>query len=242
MSATTKKNTAPSLLTEDTIREVCEALLHHALRGHQGAVEHEGVVPPVGVEQVTYRRGPLEVEELGWSAGGAKVAQQIDVWVPAGLSSASTRSIRSGAGHATLGEVDKRSRQVSLGDGTTVITGTYSVEVFPYLPLIEERSAQAAHLALGNRHRQREVGKVYPVEGKPEHRTQRVELGMVVVGSARPLLDELRGSNTSAGHISSVEVIGARADKVGSGSFATATPSHDRNAVQLAVTLEWREA
>src|SRR5699024_3868540 len=82
MSATTKKNTAPSLLTEDTIREVCEALLHHALRGHQGAVEHEGVVPPVGVEQVTYRRGPLEVEELGWSAGGAKVAQQIDVWVP----------------------------------------------------------------------------------------------------------------------------------------------------------------
>ena len=66
---TTTKNTTPALLTEATEAEVSEALLRHATRNYPGAalVEHEGVVPPVGPQHVTYRLGALEVEALGWS-------------------------------------------------------------------------------------------------------------------------------------------------------------------------------
>lgn len=239
---TTTKTATPALLTEATQQEVSEALLRHATRNYAGAVlvEHTDAVPPIAPEHVTYRRGPLEVEELGWSAGGAKVSQRIDVWVP-GTATGNATGAPLYLQHSTLGEVTKLARQARLSDDTTVITGVYTVEVFPVLPLIEERTEQAARLALSNRHRQREVGKVGPVEGTPEHRTQRVELGVVVVGSVRPVMDELRGSNTSAGHISGVEVLSARADHIGTGSFMTATPSHDRRVVQLAVTVEWRE-
>jgi hypothetical protein len=242
MSATTKTAT-PALLTEDTLHEISEALLRYATQNYAGAVlvEHQGVVPPVAPESVTFRRGPLEVEELGWSAGGAKVSQRIDLWVPGAPFDGGARASAASAAHATLGDVQRSVRQARLSDGTTVITGVYTAEVFPFLPLIEGRAEQAARLALSDRHRQREVGKVGPVEGTPEHRTQRVEMGVVVLKSAHYVMDELRGSNTSAGHISGVEVISARADHIGTGSFATATPSHDRKAVQLAVTVEWRE-
>ncbi|ATG51168.1 hypothetical protein CFK38_06240 [Brachybacterium vulturis] len=243
MSTTTTKITAPSLLTEDTLHEVSEALLRHATRNYAGAVlvEDQGIVPPIAPEHVTYRLGTLEVEELGWSAGGAKVSQRIDLWVPEAPAAGSSKTPAAGAAHATLGAVESVDRQARLSDGTTVITGTYSVEVFPHVPLIEERSEQVARLALSDRHRQREVGKVGPVEGTPERRSQRVEMGVLVLNSAHHVMDELRGSNTSAGHVSDVEVIGARMDHVGSGSFATATPSYDRKAVQLAVSLTWRE-
>ena len=236
MSTTTK---TPALLTTEAEEEVQSALLHAALGGHQGAVEHDDILPPVGPEQVLYRLGALEVEELSWSPGGVKATQEVTVWAPGGA-----RPTGAALGllqHVTLGDTGRTAKRATLSDGTTVSTGVYSVEVFPHLPLLPERTEQVARVALGDRHRGREVGKVHPVEGKPEHRTQKVEVGVVVVGSVRPLMDELRGSTTAAGHVSGVEVIASRPDHIGSGSFATATPSRDRNAVQLGVTVEWRE-
>lgn len=241
---TTTKTTTPALLTEATEAEVSEALLRHATRNYPGAVlvEHQGVVPPVGPEHVTYRLGALEVEELGWSAGGAKVSQRIDLWVPDAPFDTDAATRTAGAMHAALGEVGKLDRQAVLSDGTTVLSGTYTVEVFPFVPLIEGRSEQAPRVALGDRHRGRKVGKVGPVEGKPGHRTQRVELGVTVRGDVRPVIDELRGKDTAAGHISGVEYISGSADQIGGGSFAAATASRDMNVIQLAVTLQWREA
>ena len=165
MNATTKSITA--LLTEATEAEVSEALLRHATRNYPGAalVEHEGVVPPVGPQRVTYRLGALEVEALGWSTGGAKVSQRIDVWAPETVERGASTST-TGAAHADLGEVERKVRQASLSDGTTVLSGVYSVEVFPFVPLIEGRTEQAARVALDGRHSGRKVTEVGPEIGR----------------------------------------------------------------------------
>ena len=107
---TTTKTTTPALLTEATEAEVSEALLRHATRNYPGAalVEHEGVVPPVGPQHVTYRLGALEVEALGWSAGGAKVSQRIDVWAPESPALGGASIGTSGAAHADIGEVERK--------------------------------------------------------------------------------------------------------------------------------------
>ena len=242
MSTTTKSTT--KLLTEATEEQVSAALLRHATRNYPGAVlvEHEGVVPPIAPESVTYRRGPLEVEELGWSHGGAKVSQRIDVWAPESPALGDASIGTSGAAHAALGEVERKVRQASLGDGTTVLSGTYSVEVFPFVPLIEGRSEQAARVALGDRHRGRKVEEVGPVEGTPEHRSQTVKLSLSTGGDVRGALQELRNTNTSAGHVADVGELDRWADKIGEGSFATATPARDRVIALAGVRLEWREA
>lgn len=247
-------NTTSNLLTVTAEAEVSEALLRLALENYADteAVETTSALPPVAPESVVYRRGELVIEPLPSSPGGALASQRIDVWIPAGTEGNHRKlSERNGRGeyatealsgpHARLGKIERNVRQAVLSDDTTVTSGTVSVAVFPSLPLIEGRSAEVARSVLSDRHRGREVGKVGPVEGEPGHRTQRVEMGVVVIGSVHFVLDELRGQNTAAGRITGVEVLGARADHIGSGSFVTATPSHDRNAVQLAITLQWRE-
>ena len=240
MSTTTKSTTA--LLTEATKEQVSTALLRHATRNYPGAVlvEHQGIVPPVGPEQVTYRLGVLEVEELGWSAGGAKVSQQIDVWAPETVERGASTST-TGAAYADLGEVKHKVNRASLSDGTTVLSGVYSLEVFPFVPLIEEREEQAARVALGDRHRGRKVTEVGPVEGTPEHRHQVVKLSLSTGGDVPGALQELRGMNTSAGHIAEVGELDRWADAIGD-SLAAATPSRDRVVVLAGVLLEWREA
>ena len=240
MNATTKSITA--LLTEATEAEVSEALLRHATRNYPGAalVEHEGVVPPVGPQRVTYRLGALEVEALGWSAGGAKVSQRIDVWAPETVERGASTST-TGAAHADLGEVERKVRQASLSDGTTVLSGVYSVEVFPFVPLIEGREEQDPRVALGDRHRGRKVTEVGPVEGTPEHRHQVVKLSLSTGGDVHGALQELRGTSTSAGHIAEVGELDRWADAIGD-SVAAATPSRDRVVVLAGVRLEWREA
>lgn len=240
MSTTTKSTTA--LLTEATEEQVSAALLRHATRNYPGAVlvQHEGVVPPVGPEHVTYRLGPLEVEELGWSHGGAKVSQRIDVWAPETVETG-VGAGASGAAHAALGEVEQKVRRASLSDGTTVLSGVYSVEVFPFVPLIEGRGEQDARVALGDRHRGRKVTEVGPVEGTPEHRFQTVKLSLSTGGDVRGALQELRNTNTSAGHVADVGELDRWADKIGEGSFATTTPSRERVIVLAGVRLEWRE-
>lgn len=241
---TTTKTATPALLTKATVEQVTTALLRHATRNYPGAalVEHEGVVPPIAPESVTYRRGPLEVEALGWSAGGAKVSQRIDVWAPESPALGDANIDTNGAAHAALGEVERKVRQASLGDGTTVLSGTYSVEVFPFVPLIEERSEQAAHVALGDRHRGRKVEEVDPVEGTPEHRSQVVKLSLSTGGDVRRALQELRGTSTSAGYVADAGELNRWSDKIGEGSFATATPARDRVIALAGVRLEWREA
>ena len=241
--STTTKTATPALLTETTEAEVSEALLRHATRNYPGAVlvEHTEAVPPIAPESVTYRRGPLEVEALGWSAGGAKVSQRIDVWAPVSPALGGANIGTSGADHATLGEVERKVRQASLGDGTTVLSGTYSVEVFPFVPLIEERSEQAARVALGDRHRGRKVEEVGPVEGTPEHRSQVVKLSLSTGGDVRGALQELRNTNTSAGRVAEVGELDRWADAIGD-SVAAATPSRERVVVLAGVRLEWREA
>lgn len=240
MNTTTKSATA--LLTEATEEQVSAALLRHATRNYPGAVlvEHQGVVPPVGPEQVTYRLGALEVEELGWSHGGAKVSQRIDVWAPEmverGVSTSTT-----GAAHADLGKIEQRVRQARLGDGTTVLSGVYSIEVFPFVPLIEGREEQDPRVALGDRHRGRKVTEVGPVEGTPEHRHQVVELSLSTGGDVRGALQELRGTTTSAGRVAEVGELDRWADAIGD-SVAAATPSRERVVVLAGVRLEWREA
>lgn len=240
MSTTTKSTT--KLLTEATEEQVSDALLRHATRNYPGAVlvEHQGVVPPVGPEHVTYRLGPLEVEELGWSAGGAKVSQRIDVWVP-GTPYATASTSTSGAAHADLGEVERRVCQASLSNGTTVLSGVYSVEVFPFVPLIEGRGEQDPRVALGDRHRGRKVEEVGPVEGNPEHRHQYVKLSLTTGKDVRGALQELRGTTTRAGRIAEVGELDRWADAIGD-SFASASPSRERLVVLAGVRLEWREA
>ena len=239
--STTTKSTTPALLTEATEGQVTTALLRHATRNYPGAVlvEHQGVVPPVGPEHVTYRLGALEVEELGWSAGGAKVSQRIDVWAPEmverGVSTSTT-----GAAHADLGKIEQRVRQARLGDGTTVLSGVYSSEVFPFVPLIEGREEQDPRVALGDRHRGRKVTEVGPVEGTPEHRHQVVELSLSTGGDVRGALQELRGTNTRAGRVAEVGELDRWADAIGD-SLAAATPSRERVVVLAGVRLEWRE-
>lgn len=243
--------TAPSLLTPAAEAEVGTALLRLA-HVNAEAVEHVEALPPVAPKGTVYRLGALEVAPLHWEAGAALVSQSITVWTPSGAPTVHPEVTERIGGrehvktslsgpHARLGEVSRDVRQAILSDGTKVSTGTYSVEVFPFLPLILERPEQVARVALSDRHRGREVGKVGPVEGKPEHRSQRVEVAVTVRGNALPVITELEGKSTSAGFVSKVDVLGARADHIGSGSFATATPSHDRNVVALAVTLQWRE-
>ncbi|WP_087484644.1 hypothetical protein [Brachybacterium massiliense] len=240
--STTSKTTTPALLTEATEAEVSEALLRHATRNYPGAalVEHQGVVPPVGPEHVTYRLGALEVEELGWSAGGAKVSQRIDVWAPEMVERGASTST-TGAAHADLGKIEQRVRQASLSDGTTVLSGVYSVEVFPFVPLIEGREEQAARVALGDRHRGRKVTEVGPVEGTPEHRHQVVELSLSTGGDVRGALQELRGMSTAAGYVAEVGELDRWADAIGD-SVAAATPSRERVVILAGVLLEWREA
>ena len=238
---TATKTTTPALLTEATEAEVSEALLRHATRNYKGAVlvEHQGVVPPVGPEQVTYRLGPLEVEELGWSHGAAKVSQRIDVWAPETVE-ACVGAVAGGAAHADLGKIEQRVRQARLGDGTTVLSGVYSVEVFPFVPLIEGREEQDPRVALGDRHRGRKVTEVGPVEGTPEHRHQVVELSLSTGGDVRGALQELRGMSTAAGYVAEVGELDRWADAIGD-SLAAATPSRDRVVVLAGVLLEWRE-
>ncbi|MEY8655211.1 hypothetical protein [Brachybacterium paraconglomeratum] len=240
MSTTTKSTT--KLLTEATEEQVSTALLRHATRNYPGAVlmEHKGVVPPVGPEQVTYRLGPLEVEELGWSAGGAKVSQRIDVWAPGGEVPKSAPTY--GAVHADLGTIGGRVRQARMVDGTTVISGVYTVEVLPFVPLLEGRTEQDPRVALGDRHRSRKVEKVFPVEGTAEHRSQVVHVSLGTGGNVRGALEELRGQSTAAGYVAEVGELKRWPESVGSGSFATASPSRDRVAVLAGVRLEWREA
>ena len=240
MNATTKSITA--LLTEATEAEVSDALLRHATRNYPGAVlvEHQGVVPPVGPEQVTYRLGSIEVEELGWSHGGAKVSQRIDVWAPETVETG-VGAGASGVAHADLGKIERRVRQARLGDGTTVLSGVYSVEVFPFVPLIEGRTEQAARVALDGRHSGRKVTEVGPVEGTPEHRSQVVQLSLTTGGNVRGALQKLRGMNTSAGRIAEVGELDRWADAIGD-SVAAATPSRERVVVLAGVRLEWREA
>lgn len=240
--STTTKSATPALLTEATEEQVSTALLRHATRNYAGAalVEHEGVVPPVGPEHVTYRLGALEVEELGWSAGGAKVSQRIDVWAPETVEKGASTTVP-GAAHAALGKVEQRVSQARLGDETTVLSGVYTVEVFPTVPLIEGREEQDPRVALGDRHRGRKVTEVGPVEGTPEHRHQVVKLSLSTGGDVRGALQELRGVNTSAGHIAEVGELDRWADVIGD-SFAAATPSRDRVVVLAGVRLEWREA
>ena len=240
MNATTKSITA--LLTEATEAEVSDALLRHATRNYPGAVlvEHQGVVPPVGSEQVTYRLGSIEVEELGWSHGGAKVSQRIDVWAPETVETG-VGAGASGVAHADLGKIERRVRQARLGDGTTVLSGVYSVEVFPFVPLIEGRTEQAARVALDGRHSGRKVTEVGPVEGTPEHRSQVVQLSLTTGGNVRGALQKLRGMNTSAGRIAEVGELDRWADAIGD-SVAAATPSRERVVVLAGVRLEWREA
>ena len=240
--STTTKTATPALLTETTEAEVSEALLRHATRNYPGAalVEHEGVVPPVGPQHVTYRLGALEVEELGWSAGGAKVSQRIDVWAPETVERGASTGT-TGAAHADLGEVEHKVNRASLSDGTTVLSGVYSVEVFPFVPLIEEREEQAARVALGDRHRGRKVTEVGPVEGTPEHRHQVVKLSLSTGGDVRGALQELRETTTSAGRIAEVGELSRWADAIGD-SFASASPSRERLVVLAGVRLEWREA
>lgn len=239
MNTTTKSTTA--LLTEATEEQVSAALLRHATRNYPGAVlvEHQGIVPPVGPEQVTYRLGVLEVEELGWSAGGAKVSQRIDVWAPEGVEKG-VNTGTTGAAHADLGKVEQRVRQAPLSDGTTVLSGVYTVEVFPFVPLIEGRSEQDPRAALGDRHRGRKVTEVGPVEGAPEHRHQYVKLSLTTGKDVRGALQELRGTTTSAGRIAEVGELDRWADAIGD-SFAAASPSRDRVVVLAGVRLEWRE-
>lgn len=246
--STTRKSTTPALLTEATEAEVSAALLRYATRNYPGAVmvEHQGVVPPVAPERVTYRRGPLEVQpltgQLAPVAGAAKVSQRIDVWVPGQPFDMDTNARTAGSMHAALGEVEKVNRQARLNDGTTVITGTYSVAVFPFVPLIEGRTEETVREALGNRHRGHQVGKVGPIEGTPEHRRQVIELSLSTGGDVRGALQELRGRTTAAGRIAQVGELNRWADKVGEGSFSTATPSYQRVIVLAGVALEWREA
>lgn len=240
--STTTKTATPTLLTEATEHEVFDALLRHATRNYPGAVlvEHLGVVPPVGPEQVTYRLGPLEVEELGWSHGGAKVSQRIDVWAPETVETG-VGAVASGAAHADLGKIEQRVRQARLCDGTTALSGVYTVEVFPFVPLIEGREEQAARLALDGRHSGRKVTEVGPVEGTPEHRHQVVKLSLSTGGDVRGALQELRGTSTSAGHIAEVGELDRWTDAIGD-SVAAATPSRERVIVLAGVRLEWREA
>lgn len=240
MNTTTKSTTA--LLTEATEGQVTTALLRHATRNYPGAVlvEHQGIVPPVGPEQVTYRLGVLEVEELGWSAGGAKVSQRIDVWAPETVERGASIGT-SGAAHADLGKVEAKVRRATLSDGTTVLSGVYSVEVFPFVPLIEGREEQDPRVALGDRHRGRKVTEVGPVEGTPEHRHQVVELSLSTGGDVRGALQELRGTTTRAGRIAEVGELDRWADAIGD-SVAAATPSRERVVVLAGVRLEWREA
>lgn len=241
MSTTTKS--ASKLLTEATEAEVSAALLRHATRNYPGAVlvEHQGIVPPVGPEQVTYRLGPLEVEELGWSHGAAKVSQRIDVWAPETVE-ACVGAVAGGAAHADLGKIEQRVRQARLGDGTTVLSGVYTVEVLPFVPLLVGRSEQDPRVALGDRHRGRKVEKVFPVEGTPEHRSQVVHVSLGTGGDVRGALQELRGMSTAAGYVAEVGEVERWPESVGSGSFATASPSRSRVAVLAGVRLEWREA
>lgn len=242
MSTTTTKSTTPALLTEATEGQVTTALLHHATRNYPGAVlvQHQGIVPPVGPEQVTYRLGPLEVEELGWSHGGAKVSQRIDVWAPETVETG-VGAVASGAAHADLGKIEQRVRQARLRDGTTALTGVYTVEVLPFVPLIEGRTEQAPRVALGDRRRGRKVTEVGPIEGTPEHRHQVVKLSLSTGGDVRGALQELRGTSTSAGHIAEVGELDRWADAIGD-SVAAASPSRDRVVVLAGVRLEWREA
>lgn len=240
MNTATKSTTA--LLTEATEEQVSAALLRHATRNYTGAVlvEHQGVIPPVGPEHVTYRLGALEVEELGWSAGGAKVSQRIDVWAPEGVEKG-VNTGTTGAAHADLGKVEQRVRQAPLSDGTTVLSGVYTVEVFPFVPLIEGRSEQDPRVALGDRHRGRKVTEVGPVEGTPEHRHQYVKLSLTTGKDVRGALQELRGTTTSAGYIAEVGELDRWADAIGD-SLAAASPSRQRLVVLAGVRLEWREA
>lgn len=240
MSTTTKS--ATKLLTEATEAEVSAALLRHATRNYPGAVlvEHLGVVPPVGPEQVTYRLGPLEVEELGWSAGGAKVSQRIDVWAPETVETG-VGAGASGVAHADLGKIEQRVRQARLGDGTTVLSGVYTVEVLPFVPLLAGRSEQDPRVALGDRHRGRKVTEVGPIEGTPEHRSQIIKLSLSTGGDVRGALQKLRGMNTSAGRVAEVGELDRWADAIGD-SLAAATPSRERVVVLAGVRLEWREA
>ena len=239
--STTTKSTTPALLTEATEGQVTTALLRHATRNYPGAVlvEHQGVVPPVGPEHVTYRLGALEVEELGWSAGGAKVSQRIDVWAPETVERGASTST-TGAAHADLGEVKHKVNRASLSDGTTVLSGVYSLEVFPFVPLIEGREEQDPRVAIGDRRRGRKVTEVGPVEGTPEHRHQYVKLSLTTGKDVRGALQELRGTTTSAGYIAEVGELDRWADAIGD-SFAAASPSRDRVVVLAGVRLEWRE-
>jgi len=240
MNTTTKSTTA--LLTEATKEQVSAALLRHATRNYPGAVlvEHQGVVPPVGPEHVTYRLGALEVEELGWSPGGAKVSQRIDVWAPETVERGASTSTTDAA-HADLGEVKHKVNRASLSDGTTVLSGVYSIEVFPFVPLIEGREEQDPRVALGDRHRGRKVTEVGPVEGTPEHRHQYVKLSLTTGKDVRGALQELRGTTTRAGRIAEVGELDRWADAIGD-SVAAATPSRERVVVLAGVLLEWREA
>lgn len=238
---TTTKSTTPALLTEATEAEVSAALLRHATRNYPGAVlvEHEDIVPPVGPEQVTYRLGPLEVEELSWSAGGAKVSQRIDVWAPETVETGGSNGTNVAA-HADLGKIEQKVRQARLGDDTTVLSGVYTVEVLPFVPLIVGRSEQDPRVALGDRHRGRKVTEVGPVEGTPEHRHQVLKLSLSTGGDVRGALQELRGKTTSAGRIAEVGELDRWADAIGD-SVAAATPSRERVVVLAGVRLEWRE-
>lgn len=238
---TATKNTV-KLLTEATEAEVSAALLRHATRNYPGAVlvEHENIVPPVGPEQVTYRLGPLEGEELGWSHGGAKVSQRIDVWAPETVETG-VGAVASGAAHADLGKIEQRVRQARLCDGTTVLSGVYTVEVLPFVPLLVGREEQDPRVALGDRHRGRKVTEVGPIEGTPGHRSQVIKLSLSTGGDVRGALQELRGKTTSAGRIAEVGELDRWADVIGD-SVAAATPSRDRVVVLAGVRLEWREA
>lgn len=238
----------PALLTAATEAEVSAALLRHATLRAPGAVlvEHTEAVPPIAPESVTYRLGELEVEPLEGAlevvAGAAKISQRIDVWVPGQTFETGAGTAVSGAVHATLGEVEKVVREARLSDGTTVVTGTYSVNVLPRVPLIEGRSEETVREALDNPRRGRKVGKLGPVEGTPEHRHQVVEYSITTSGDVRQALHELRGTFTAAGVMADVGELKSWADKIGSGSFTSATPSTRRLITLAGVRLEWREA